>query len=165
MSTPSAARTRATPSRGASPHLPHSNLVLAVIVGCQLMIGLDTSIVTIALPEIQHGLHISASGLAWIQNAYMLTFGGLLLLGARAGDLFGRRRVFLAGIALFSLASLVGGFAQNSSELLIARAVQGVGGALASPSALALLMTMFPGARERTRAIGLYTAVSMPALR
>src|SRR5437879_2220383 len=111
MSPPSAARTEAIPSPGASPHLPHHNLlsqpdlVLAVIVGCQLMIGLDTSIVTIALPDIQHGLHISASGLAWIQNAYMLTFGGLLLLGGRAGDILGRRRVFVTGVVVFTAAS------------------------------------------------------------
>src|SRR5438105_5551127 len=120
--------------------------VLAIILGSYLMIVLDVSIVINALPRIHHALGFSATGLSWVVNAYTLTFGGLLLLGARAGDLFGRRRVFLAGIALFSLASLVGGFAQDSSELLIARAVQGIGGALASPSALALLMTMFPGA-------------------
>jgi EmrB/QacA subfamily drug resistance transporter len=94
-------------------------------------------------------------------NAYTLTFGGLLLLGARAGDILGRRRTFLAGITLFTLASLVGGLAATSGELLAARAVQGIGAALAAPSALALLMTMFPQGRERTRAIGLYTAVSV----
>ena len=136
-------------------------LVLTLILTSQLMVVLDATIVNVALHDIKSSLHFSSASLSWVVNAYTLTFGGLLLLGARAGDLFGRRRVFLAGIALFSLASLLGGFAQNSSELLIARAVQGVGGALASPSALALLMTMFPGARERTRAIGLYTAVSI----
>jgi EmrB/QacA subfamily drug resistance transporter len=122
---------------------------------------LDATIVNVALHDIKNSLGFSAENLSWVVNAYTLTFGGLLLLGARAGDLLGRRRVFLWGIALFSLASLAGGFAQNSTELLAARAVQGIGGALASPSALALLMTMFPGARERTRAIGLYTAVSI----
>ena len=136
-------------------------LVLALILTSQLMVVLDGTIVNVALHDIKHALGFSSAGLSWVVNAYTLTFGGLLLLGARAGDILGRRRVFLGGIALFTLASLVGGFAQNPGELLAARAVQGIGGALASPSALALLMTMFPEARERTRAIGLYTAVSI----
>jgi EmrB/QacA subfamily drug resistance transporter len=135
--------------------------VLTVILTCQLMVVLDATIVNIALADIKHDLHFSAASLSWVVNAYTLTFGGLLLLGARAGDILGRRRTFLAGITLFTVASLVGGFAQSSGELLAARAVQGIGGALASPSALALLMTMFPQGRERTRAIGLYTAVSI----
>ena len=125
------------------------------------MVVLDATIVNIALHDIKTSLHFSSAGLSWVVNAYTLTFGGLLLLGARAGDILGRRRVFLAGLAVFTLASLAGGFAQNPAELLIARAVQGIGGALASPSALALLMTMFPEPRGRTRAIGLYTAVSI----
>ncbi|HET8583614.1 MAG TPA: MFS transporter [Jatrophihabitans sp.] len=136
-------------------------LVLALILTCQLMVVLDSTIVNIALHDIKSSLGFSTAGLSWVVNAYTLTFGGLLLLGARAGDILGRRQVFLAGIALFTFSSLAGGFAQNPAELLTARAVQGIGGALASPSALALLMTMFPGARERTRAIGLYTAVSI----
>ncbi|MDP9117424.1 MAG: MFS transporter [Actinomycetota bacterium] len=125
------------------------------------MVVLDATIVNIALQDIKASLHFSSASLSWVVNAYTLTFGGLLLLGARAGDILGRRRTFLAGITLFTVASLVGGFAQSSGELLAARAVQGIGGALASPSALALLMTMFPQGRERTRAIGLYTAVSI----
>jgi EmrB/QacA subfamily drug resistance transporter len=137
------------------------SLVLTLILVSQLMVVLDATIVNVELHDIRTALHFSPENLSWVVNAYTLTFGGLLLLGARAGDLLGRRRVFLWGIALFSFASLAGGFAQNSAELLAARAVQGIGGALASPSALALLMTMFPGARERTRAIGLYTAVSI----
>jgi EmrB/QacA subfamily drug resistance transporter len=143
--------------------LPHGHpgLVLALILTCQLMVVLDATIVNIALHDIKGALGFSSAGLSWVINAYTLTFGGLLLLGARAGDILGRRRVFLGGIALFTLASLAGGFAANPAELLAARAVQGVGGALASPSALALLMVMFPNARERTRAIGLYTAVSI----
>ena len=139
----------------------HPGLVLTAILTAQLMVVLDATIVNIALQDIKGALHFSSAGLSWVVNAYTLTFGGLLLLGARAGDLLGRKRVFLAGIALFALASLAGGFAQSPAELLTARAIQGIGGALASPSALALLMTMFPGARERTRAIGLYTAVSI----
>ena len=143
--------------------LPHGHpgLVLTLILTCQLMVVLDATIVNIALHDIKGSLGFSSAGLSWVVNAYTLTFGGLLLLGARAGDILGRRRVFLGGIALFTLASLAGGFAANPAELLVARAVQGIGGALASPSALALLMTMFPNPRERTRAIGLYTAVSI----
>jgi EmrB/QacA subfamily drug resistance transporter len=143
--------------------LPHGHpgLVLSLILTSQLMVVLDATIVNVALHDIKGSLGFSSAGLSWVINAYTLTFGGLLLLGARAGDILGRRRVFLGGILLFSLASLLGGFAQNPGELLAARAVQGIGGALASPSALALLMTMFPDPRARTRAIGLYTAVSI----
>ncbi len=136
-------------------------VVLAVILVCQLMIILDATIVNVALPKIQSALGFSTANLSWVINAYALTFGGLLLLGARAGDVLGRRRTFLAGIALFTLASLAGGFAQTSGALLAARAIQGVGAALAAPSALALLTTMFPEGRERMRALGYYTAVSI----
>ncbi|MBV9592849.1 MAG: MFS transporter [Actinobacteria bacterium] len=136
-------------------------LLLAVVLTCQLMVVLDATIVNIALPDVQAALHFSPENLSWVLNAYTLTFGGLLLLGARAGDILGRKRVFLAGIVMFTLASLAGGFADSGGLLLAARALQGVGGALASPSALALLLTMFPDGRERTRAIGYYTAVSI----
>jgi EmrB/QacA subfamily drug resistance transporter len=156
------ARVGAAPAAGRRLLRPgHPGLVLTAILTAQLMVVLDATIVNIALQDIKGALHFSSAGLSWVVNAYTLTFGGLLLLGARAGDLLGRKRVFLAGIALFALASLAGGFAQSPGELLTARAIQGIGGALASPSALALLMTMFPEARERTRAIGLYTAVSI----
>ena len=148
------ARFQRTPS--ASP-----TLILLVILTCQLMVVLDATIVNVALPDIQSALHFSRADLSWVLNAYTLTFGGLLLLGARAGDLLGRRRTFLAGIAIFTLASLVGGFATSGGFLLAARAAQGVGGALAAPSALALLTTMFAEGRERMRALGLYTAVSI----
>jgi EmrB/QacA subfamily drug resistance transporter len=143
--------------------LPHGHpgIVLALILTCQLMIVLDTSIVNIALNDIKSSLHFSTDDLSWVVNAYTLTFGGLLLLGARAGDILGRRRVFIGGLVLFTLASLLGGLSQNPTELLTARAIQGIGGALASPSALALLMTAFPQGRERTRAIGLYAAASI----
>ena len=106
-------------------------------------------------------MHFSTANLSWVLNAYTLSFGGLLLLGARAGDILGRRTTFVWGIALFTAASALGGFSQNGAELLIARAGQGVGGALASPASLALLMSMYSDGRERTRAIGLYTAVSV----
>lgn len=135
--------------------------ILAVILTAQLMVVLDMSIVNIALPGIQHALGFSATGLSWVVNAYTLVFGGLLLLGARSGDLLGRRRTFLTGVGIFIAASIVGGFATSAGALLGARAAQGVGAALASPTALALLMTMFPAPKDRSRAIGYYTAVSI----
>jgi EmrB/QacA subfamily drug resistance transporter len=125
------------------------------------MVVLDATIVNIALPDIQTELHFSRTDLSWVLNAYALTFGGLLLLGARAGDLFGRRRIFLAGVGLFTLASLAGGLTTSSGLLLAARAVQGVGAAAASPSALALLMISFREGAERARALALYAAVSI----
>jgi EmrB/QacA subfamily drug resistance transporter len=139
----------------------HASLVLGVILTCQLMVVLDATIVNVALPQMQRALHFSSSSLSWVLNAYTLTFGGLLLLGARAGDLLGRRRTFVAGIAVFTAASLLGGFAPTSGLLLAARALQGVGAALAAPSSLALLTTMFAEPRERMRALGLFTAVSV----
>jgi EmrB/QacA subfamily drug resistance transporter len=138
----------------------HPSVVLAVILTAQLMVVLDATIVNVALPHIQRSLGFSSSSLSWVLNAYVLTFGGLLLLGARSGDLLGRRRTFMAGIALFSLSSLAGGFATASWMLLAARALQGVGGALAAPAALALLTTFFPEGAARVRAIGLFTTVS-----
>jgi EmrB/QacA subfamily drug resistance transporter len=134
--------------------------LLAVILGSYLMIVLDISIVINALPRIHHALGFSATGLSWVQNAYTLSFGGLLLLGARAGDILGRRRMFIAGIALFTVSSLAAGAAQSASWLLAARAVQGIGAAVAAPSTLALLMTSFPEGRERNRAIAYYAAVA-----
>jgi EmrB/QacA subfamily drug resistance transporter len=136
------------------------SLLLAVILGAYLMIILDTSIVITALPSIHRDLHFSATGLSWVQNAYTLTFGGLLLLGARAGDLLGRRRLFSLGIGLFTVASMAGGLAPSADVLLIARALQGIGAAIAAPAALALLTTSFPEGPERGRAVALYTAVA-----
>ncbi|HEY2072410.1 MAG TPA: MFS transporter, partial [Gaiellaceae bacterium] len=138
---------------------PRSRL-LAVILGSYLMIVLDVSIVINALPRIHHALGFSATGLSWVQNAYTLSFGGLLLLGARAGDILGRRRMFIAGITLFSLASLAGGLAQSADWLIAARTVQGMGAAVAAPSTLTLLMTSFPEGRERNRAVAYYAAVA-----
>jgi EmrB/QacA subfamily drug resistance transporter len=143
-------------------HLRPSNatLVLAIILTCQLMIVLDASIVITALPQIHSSLGFSSTGLAWVQNAYILTFGGLLLLGARIGDLLGRRRVFVFGLGLFTAASLVGGLAQSEAWLLGARAIQGIGAAVAAPSTLALLTTTFREGAERTRAIAMYASAS-----
>ncbi|KAB2375412.1 MFS transporter [Actinomadura montaniterrae] len=144
----------------AGPRVHHRpGVVLAVIVGCQLMIGLDTSVVTIALPDLRAGLGLSTGGLAWVQNSYMLAFGGLLLLGGRAGDVFGRRRTFTAGVALFTAASLLGGFADAGWWLLAARAAQGVAAAVAAPSAMALIATNFEG-QARVRALSVYSAVT-----
>jgi EmrB/QacA subfamily drug resistance transporter len=134
--------------------------LLAVILGSYLMIVLDLSIVINALPRIHSALGFSATGLSWVQNAYTLTFGGLLLLGARAGDILGRRRMFVVGITIFALASLAAGAAQSAAWLLAARGLQGVGAAIAAPSTLALLMTSFPEGRERTRAVAWYAAVA-----
>ena len=135
-------------------------MVLGIILATYLMIILDATIVITALPDIHRALHFSSTGLSWVQNAYTLTFGGLLLLGARAGDILGRRRVFVAGIALFTLASLMGGLAQSATWLLAARAVQGIGAAIAAPSTLALLQISFREGPERTRAVGAYSAVA-----
>jgi EmrB/QacA subfamily drug resistance transporter len=139
---------------------PSSAIVLAIVLTCQLMLILDVSVVITALPKIQSTLGFSPAGLSWVQNAYTLAFGGLLLLGARAGDILGRRRVFVAGIALFTVASLLGGLAQSDVWLLAARTAQGVGAAIAAPATLALLTQTFREGRERTRALSLYSAVS-----
>jgi EmrB/QacA subfamily drug resistance transporter len=120
----------------------------------------DATIVNIALPHIQDALKFSTTDLTWVVSAYTLTFGGLLLLGGRAGDILGRRRVFMSGILLFTLASLLGGLAQEPWQLLAARVLQGVGGAIASPTSLALITTTFPEGPERNRAFGVFAAVS-----
>jgi EmrB/QacA subfamily drug resistance transporter len=124
------------------------------------MAVLDVSIVMVALPMIDHVLGFSATGLSWVHNAYALTFGGLLLVGARAGDLLGRRRMFVAGIALFTAASLATGLAQSPGWMIGARALQGVGAAILAPATLALLSTSFPEGPERTRAMAAYGAVA-----
>jgi EmrB/QacA subfamily drug resistance transporter len=137
------------------------NITLAIVLCAQLMIVLDMTVVNIALPSMATGLHLSPTSLSWVLNAYALTFGGLLLLGGRVGDILGRRPAFLAGLAIFTLASLAGGLATSSALLLAARSVQGVGGALASPAVLATIVTTFPEGRERVRALGIFTAVTM----
>jgi EmrB/QacA subfamily drug resistance transporter len=139
---------------------PSPNFILGIILACYLMIILDVSVVITALPNVRRDLGFSEAGLSWVQNVYALTFGGLLLLGARAGDLLGRRRVFVAGIFLFTAASMLGGLAQSPTWLLGARAAQGIGAAVAAPSTLALLTVSFPEGRERTRAVAYYSAVA-----
>jgi EmrB/QacA subfamily drug resistance transporter len=135
-------------------------MALLVIASCQLMVVLDITIVNIALPHIQTSLGFSTENLSWVINAYTLTFGGLLLLGGRSGDILGRRRVFMFGVLLFVFASLLGGLSQESWQLLAARSLQGVGGAIASPTALSLITTTFREGPERNRAFGVFAAVS-----
>ncbi len=149
-----------TPAGAPGPrrHAPEG-LILALACVAQFMVVLDVSIVNVALPSIGRDLHYSATGLQWVVNAYVLTFAGFLLLGGRAADLFGRRRIYLFGMGLFSLASLVGGFAPNAAWLTAARAAQGVGGAFLSPATLTIIVTTFTGARL-ARALGLWSAVA-----
>jgi EmrB/QacA subfamily drug resistance transporter len=154
----SSLRTRAERAREANPS-SRAGVALLIMLSAQLMIILDATVVNIALPHIMTSLHFTSTSLSWVMNAYTLTFGGLLLLGGRAGDILGRRRVFVAGIGLFTLASLVGGLSTSAGMLLAARAVQGAGGALAAPAVLALIVSGFPEGRERTRALGIYMGV------
>ena len=134
-------------------------VVLALIMGAQLMMVLDTSIVTTALPHLVAELGFSPTSLSWVQNAYVLAFGGLLLLGARIGDLAGRRRVFVIAVAVFALASLLAGLSFNVPTLLAARILQGAASAFAIPSTLALLVGAYPEPEQRSRAIAIYSAV------
>jgi EmrB/QacA subfamily drug resistance transporter len=131
-------------------------LALYVLCTGVLMIVLDTTIVTVALPTIQADLQFSGTSLTWVLNAYMLTFGGFLLLGGRLGDLYGQRRLFLLGLSLFTLASLVCGLAQTQAALIVARAVQGLGGAVVTAVALSLIMNLFTEPAERAQAMGIY---------
>jgi EmrB/QacA subfamily drug resistance transporter len=133
---------------------------LALIVTAQFMVILDVAIVNVALPSIKSDLGFSQTGLQWVITAYAILFGGALLLGGRLADLLGRRRMFIAGLALFAGSSLLCGFAWSSGSLVAFRAVQGLGGALLAPAALSLLMTTFTEGRERNRALGIYGAAS-----
>jgi EmrB/QacA subfamily drug resistance transporter len=124
------------------------------------MVVLDISIVNVALPDMKTDLHMSQNALGWVLNAYTLTFAGFLLLGGRAADLWGRRRLFLIGVAVFSLTSLLGGLAQTGGELIAARGLQGLGGAILSPATLTILTTTFTEPRARARALGMWSAVA-----
>jgi len=141
------------PARSSSP-----GVILSVILASYLMIGIDVSIVNIALPSLKAGLGFSTVGLSWVVNAYMLAYGGLLFLGGRSGDIVGRRGTLWGGVALFTLASALGGFATASWWLLAARILQGVGAAFIAPSTLALLVTNFPEGQARNRALSIYSA-------
>jgi EmrB/QacA subfamily drug resistance transporter len=135
---------------------------IALVVLCLgfLMIILDQTIVNVALPSIQHDLHFSQSSLAWVVNAYLIAFGGLLLLVGRLGDLIGRKRIFLAGLTVFTLASMLCGVAQSQAVLVVARFVQGVGGAMTSAVILGMIVSMFPKPADRAKAIGVYSFVA-----
>jgi EmrB/QacA subfamily drug resistance transporter len=156
-----ASATRAAPSgeRGAR-RVAHPGLVLLVIAGAQMMVVLDGTIVNIALPSMGKYFGKSQTDMTWALNAYTLAFGGLLLLGGRMGDIFGRRRMFVFGLGLFTLGSFLAGIAPNFGLLLAGRAIQGVGGAIASPTALSLITTEFEEGEARTKALGVYAAVS-----
>jgi EmrB/QacA subfamily drug resistance transporter len=134
--------------------------VLVVVCLAQFMVILDATIVNVALPSIQRGLHFSATDLQWVINSYTLMFGGFLLLGGRAADFFGRRRLFLAGVAVFSVASLINGLATSSEMLIIGRGLQGLGGALVSPAALSIITTTFAEGPDRNKALGVWSAIA-----
>ncbi|WP_066374325.1 MFS transporter [Herbidospora mongoliensis] len=138
---------------------PRQRITLFVVALSQLMLILDGTIVTVALPGIQEELGFSPGGLSWVMNAYMLAFGGLLLLGGRAGDILGRRRALMAGVLIFTLASLLGGFAPGPEAMIASRVLQGVGGALAGPAGMALITGNFPEGPLRNRAIAVFTSV------
>jgi EmrB/QacA subfamily drug resistance transporter len=156
-SAPTALHTPESPAQG---RIQSSTIVLGIILAAQLMAVLDASVVITALPTIHRAFGFSPSGLSWVQNAYMLPFGGLLLLGARIGDVLGRRRVFIAGLAVFTFASLMAGLAQSATWLIAARTVQGMAAAVAVPATLTLLMVTFHEGPARLRAVSLYGAIS-----
>src|SRR5215211_4088052 len=135
-------------------------LVLVIVCLVQFMVILDATVVNVALPSIQRDLQFSAADLQWVINGYTLVFGGFLLLGGRAGDLFGRRKLFLMGVAIFSFASLLNGLATSDTWLVAARALQGLGGALVSPAALSIITTTFAEGEDRTKALGVWSAIA-----
>ena len=136
------------------------NFALALLAMTQFVVIIDASIVNVALPSIGRALRFSEADLSWVVNAYTLTFGGFLLLGGRLADLMGRRRMFMLGLVVFSLASLAGGLAQSETWLIAARAVQGLGAAIVSPAALSIITTTFAEGAERNRALGVWGAVA-----
>ncbi|MEV0700176.1 MFS transporter [Saccharopolyspora sp. NPDC050389] len=152
--TPAHAPTTSIPTASAAPR--RSGAILAIVLVGYFMIVLDNSIIFTGLPQIAVGMNLSPTALSWVQNAYTLVFGGLLLLGARMGDLLGRQRVFIVGVALFGLASLLVGTAQTAWWIIAARAFQGIGAAVVAPSSLALITANFPAGRERTRAVAAF---------
>ena len=153
------AKTAPKAERGQSPNDRRRWLALLLVCAAQLMIVLDGTVVNVALPAIRSSLGFSETGLSWVVNAYLLTFGGFLLLGGRAGDLFGRRRVFAFGLALFTLASLLCGLAGDQVLLVAARALQGIGGAIIAPAALSIIITTFTEPADRARAMGIWAFV------
>ena len=154
------ARTAADCPTDLPPNAGRAAAGIAIVLVAQLMLILDATVVNVALPRIDDALDFGPAGLSWVLNAYTLAFGGLLLLGGRLGDVFGRRRTFEIGLAVFTLASLAGGLAQTPEWLVAARGAQGVGAALAAPGVLALLTTSAPDEAARNRALALFGAVS-----
>ena len=148
----------ASPTKVGSNH--RKNAALALIVTAQFMVVLDVAIVNVALPSIKASLGFSEAGLQWVVSAYAIVFGGTLLLGGRLADILGRRRLFVAGLLLFALSSLLGGFAWSAASIVVFRGLQGLAGALLAPAALSLLMTSFAEGSERNRALGIYSAAS-----
>ena len=147
-----------SPVRDSRAFLRHNALLLMICLA-QFMVILDVSVVNVALPAIRDDLGFSATGLQWVVNAYALTFAGFLLLGGRAADLLGQRRVFIFGLALFGLASLAGGLSQGQGQLVVARAVQGLGGAVVAPVTLSILTTTFAEGTERNKALAVWGAM------
>jgi MFS family permease len=145
---------------GAGPAPRHLRLALAVLAMADFAVILDASIVNVALPSIGRGLHLSQGGLSWVVNAYVLAFGGFLLLGGRVADLLGRRRVFIVSLAVFSLVSLAGGLAPDGTLLVAARPVQGLSAAALAPAALSLVTATFTEGPQRIRAMGIWGAVA-----
>ena len=135
-------------------------LVLAVTVAAQFMVIVDVSVVNVALPAIKHDLHFSQESLQWVITAYAILFGGTLLLGGRLADLLGRRRLFMAGVAVFTVGSLLSGLAWSAGALIVTRALQGLGGALLAPAALSIIVTTFREGHDRNRALGVMGAAS-----
>ena len=152
--------TTATPTETPDYTARGKNIALLLLAMTQFVVVIDASIVNVALPSIGHALHFSRDDLSWVVNAYTLTFGGFLLLGGRLADLLGRRRMFMSGLILFSVASFAGGLAQSEGWLLAARAVQGLGAAIVSPAALSIITTTFAEGAERNRALGVWGAVA-----
>src|SRR5215475_12262357 len=136
-------------------------LVLAIVCLAQFMVVLDATVVNVALPTIQKDLHFTDSSLQWVINSYTLLFGGFLLLGGRAADLFGRRRLFMGGVVLFTAASALNGLAPSSEFLIFSRALQGLGGAMVSPAALSIVTTTFAEGRDRARAMSVWAAIAV----
>ena len=162
---PARARRPADAAPAAADRAGYSRAALTLILTAAFMVVLDFSIVNVALASIQRELGFPAAAAQWVVTGYAITFGGLLILGGRAADLFGRRRMFVTGLIAFSIASLAGGLAQDPVLLVAARAVQGAGAALVAPAALSLITTGFPEGPLRTRALGLYGATASVGLR
>ena len=141
-------------------HRLPTRAILVICCIAQFMVVLDVAIVNVALPQMRDSLGLSVAGQQWVVNAYTLTFAGFLMLGGRAADLFGRRRVFMIGLGLFTICSLIGGLAQSGSWLIAARAAQGIGGAILAPATLSILVTTFTDPSERRRALGAWSATA-----